>query len=443
MASDLVRALSEWSLTKEQSYLVGSDVEIEGAHFDSREIVAGQMFVPLVADRDGHDFIDDAQRSGAVAYLTSRKDVIDRSGGTAILVPDTAIALRDAASWVRTRFPASMVTIGITGSVGKTSTKDFATAALGEVRRVSANVRSFNNEQGLPITILNAPIETEVLVLEMGMRGFGQIADLCRVARPSIGVVTSIGEAHTELVGGIEGVARAKGELIEALPPQGMAILNGDDSRVRALSSRSVAPVILYGEAEDCDVRISNVVIDDQGRTRAVLTARGVSADLTLAIPGRHMVSNAAAAVAMGVAIGVPLDPMVRGLSHAHVSAHRMRLVRTRRGVTVLDDCYNANPTSMSAALTTLASIGAEPRLAIVGVMAELVNPEEAHLAIADLARSLGIRILPVGTDLYGVAPGDASKMIDLIESLPPDATVLVKGSRVAGLERIVDAVTE
>jgi len=443
LASDLVRALSEWSLTKEQSYLVGSDVEIEGAHFDSREIVAGQMFVPLVADRDGHDFIDDALRSGAVAYLTSRKDVIDRSGGTAILVPDTAIALRDAASWVRTRFPASTVTIGITGSVGKTSTKDFATAALGEVRRVSANVRSFNNEQGLPITILNAPIETEVLVLEMGMRGFGQIADLCRVARPSIGVVTSIGEAHTELVGGIEGVARAKGELIEALPPQGVAILNGDDPRVRALSSRAVAPVILYGEDEDCDVRISDVAIDGQGRTRAVLTARGVRTDLTLAIPGRHMVSNAAAAVAMGVAIGVPLDPMVRGLSHAHVSAHRMRLVRTRRGVTVLDDCYNANPTSMSAALTTLASIGAEPRLAIVGVMAELVNPEEAHLAIADLARSLGIRILPVGTDLYGVAPGDSSEMIDLIESLPPDATVLVKGSRVAGLERIVDAVTE
>jgi UDP-N-acetylmuramoyl-tripeptide--D-alanyl-D-alanine ligase len=149
---------------------------------------------------------------------------------------------------------------------------------------VSANVRSFNNEQGLPITILNAPRETEVLVLEMGMRGFGQIADLCRVARPAIGVVTSIGEAHTELVGGIEGVARAKGELIEALPPHGVAILNGDDHRVRALSSRTVAPVILYGESEGCDVRISDVAIDDRGRTRAVLTAEGDRAELTLAM---------------------------------------------------------------------------------------------------------------------------------------------------------------
>lgn len=443
LASDLVRALSEWSLTGEQSRLVGPDVEIEGAHFDSREIVAGQMFVPLVADRDGHDFIGDAQHSGASAYLTSQKDAIDRFGGTAILVPDTAIALRDAASWVRTKFPASTVTVGITGSVGKTSTKDLATAALGGVRKVSANVRSFNNEQGLPITILNAPLETEVLVLEMGMRGFGQIADLCRVARPAIGVVTSIGEAHTELVGGIEGVARAKGELIEALPPQGFAILNGDDHRVRALASRSAAPVILYGESEDCHVRISEVAIDDRGRTRAVLTSGGVSAELALAIPGRHMVSNAAAAVAIGVAIGIPLDPMVSGLAQAKVSAHRMRLVRTRHGAMVLDDCYNANPTSMNAALETLASIGSMPRLAIVGVMAELEDPEAAHLEIADLAKSLGIRLLPVGTDLYGVAPGDMSEMIDLIGSLPPEATVLVKGSRVAGLEGIVDAVTE
>jgi UDP-N-acetylmuramoyl-tripeptide--D-alanyl-D-alanine ligase len=443
LASDLVRALSERSPTRERLRLVGPDVEIEGAHFDSREIITGQMFVPLVADRDGHDFIGDALRSGASAYLTSRTEVIDRYGGTAIVVPDTAIALRDAASWARTRFPASTVTIGITGSVGKTSTKDFATAALGSVRRVSANVRSFNNEQGLPITILNAPRETEVLVLEMGMRGFGQIADLCRVARPAIGVVTSIGEAHTELVGGIEGVARAKGELIEALPPHGVAILNGDDHRVRALSSRTVAPVILYGESEGCDVRISDVAIDDRGRTRAVLTAEGDRAELTLAIPGRHMVSNAAAAVAVGVAIGVPLDPMVRGLAHAQVSAHRMRIVRTRRGVTILDDCYNANPTSMNAALETLSSIGSGPRLAIVGVMAELADPQAAHLGIADLAGSLGIRLLPVGTDLYGVAPGDASEMIDLIGSLESDATVLVKGSRIAELERIVDAVTE
>lgn len=443
LASDLVRALSDWSLTGETSRLFGPDVEIEGAHFDSREVVSGQMFVPLIADRDGHDFIGDALHSGAVAYLTSRRDVIDRFEGTAILVPDTAVALRDAATWVRTRFPASTVTVGITGSVGKTSTKDFATSALGEVRKVSANVRSFNNEQGLPVTILNAPIDTEILILEMGMRGFGQIADLCRIARPGIGVVTSIGEAHTELVGGIEGVARAKGELIEALPPQGVAILNGDDHRVRALSSRSVAPVILYGEAEDCNVRISNVEFDEQGRARAVITAGVDSAELALAIPGRHMVSNAAAAIAIGVALGLPLVPMIRGLASTRVSDHRMHLAHTRNGATVLDDCYNANPTSMEAALKTLASMGAGPRLAVVGVMAELADPQVAHLEIAELARGLGIQLLPVGTDLYGIAPVGVPEVIDVIGSLGGDVTILVKGSRVAGLEKIVDAVTE
>lgn len=442
MASELARALSEWSLTREESRLVGPDVEIDGAHFDSREISPGQMFVPLVADRDGHDFIESALRAGAVAYLTSRRDVVQRCGGSAILVPDTAIALRDAAGWARTRFPASTVTVGITGSVGKTSTKDFAAAALGAVRSVTANVRSFNNEQGLPITILNAPIDTDVLVVEMGMRGFGQISDLCRIARPSIGVVTCIGEAHTELVGGIEGVAQAKGELIEALPPQGVAILNGDDRRVRGLSSRSVAPVLLYGEADDCDVRITDVSFDETGCGRSLVIAHGEEAELTLAVPGRHMVSNAAAALAVGVAIGIPLAAMVGSLGRAAVSAHRMQLVHTRGGAVVLDDCYNANPTSMAAALATLASLEARNRVAVVGVMAEIADPTTAHREIAAVARDLGIRLVAVGTDLYGIDPIDIEAVVAQIDSLGRDSAVLVKGSRVAGLERVVEAVT-
>lgn len=442
LASELARALSEWSLTREESRLIGPDLEITGAHFDSREITPGQMFVPLIGDRDGHDFIGAALDAGASAYLTSQRDVVDRLGGTAILVPDTAIALRDAASWVRTRFPASTVVVGITGSVGKTSTKDFAAAALGSVRTVTANVRSFNNEQGLPVTILNAPLDTEILVLEMGMRGFGQIADLCRIARPSIGVVTCIGEAHTELVGGLDGVAEAKGELIEALAPQGVAILNGDDSRARGISSRSVAPVLLYGEGKDCDIRISDVRIDDRGHPRATITAAGESVDVSLAIPGRHMISNAAAALAIGVAVGVPLEPMATALSRANVSAHRMQLTRTRSGAVLLDDSYNANPTSMVAALETLSTIECSTRVAVLGVMAELADPQSAHRDIADVARRLGIRLIAVGTDLYGV---DASVLDDVaadIGSLGREAAVLVKGSRVAGLERLVDAVT-
>ena len=441
-AGELARALTEWSLTKETSYLLGPDTDIDGAHFDSREIVAGQMFVPLVAERDGHDFVEAALRAGASAYLTSRRDVFERCGGSAILVPDTAIGLRDAASWARTRFPASTAVIGITGSVGKTSTKDFAAAGLGAVRRVAANVRSFNNEQGLPITILNAPSNTEVLVLEMGMRGFGQIEDLCRVARPAIGVVTSIGEAHTELVGGIDGVARAKGELIEALPPQGVAILNGDDERVRALSSRSSAPVLLYGEMSDCDVRIVDVALDERGCARAVIQASGEAVELSLDIPGRHMASNAAAAIAMGVALGLPLAPIAAALSEVTLSAHRMRLLRTRSGALLLDDCYNANPTSMAAALTTLASIRSSRRLAVVGVMAELDDPVAKHREIAELAQRLGVGLRAVGTDLYGIEPTGFDQVLAEIGSCGDGCAVLIKGSRVAGLEKLVEQLT-
>lgn len=442
-ASELARALSEWSLTGETSHLVGPDTEISGASFDSREIVAGQMFVPLIAERDGHDYVEDALRRGAAAYLSSRRDVIDRLGGTGILVPDTAIALRDAASWARTRFPVSTVSVGITGSVGKTSTKDFAVATLGSLRNVTANVRSFNNEQGLPITILNAPIDTDVLVLEMGMRGFGQIADLCRIARPSIGVVTSIGHAHTELVGGIEGVAEAKGELVEALPPQGVAVLNADDPRVRALSARTVATVLTYGEAPDSDVVIEDVQLDSSGCARAVIRRGSDHALVSLSVPGRHMISNAAAALAVGVALGLSLEPMAEGLSGVALSPHRMRIVTNRNGVIVLDDSYNANPTSMAAALRTLATIEARERVAVVGVMAELSDPATSHREIAQLADELGIRLVVVGTDLYGVEPMDTNAVIADAGSLGRGAAVLVKASRVAALERIVAAITE
>jgi UDP-N-acetylmuramoyl-tripeptide--D-alanyl-D-alanine ligase len=274
-AAELVAALTARNLHGDRARLVGPDVEIDGVTFDSRDVRPGQLFVPIVAERDGHDFIGDALAAGAVAYLSSRDDAHARFGGTAIRVRDTAESLIDVGGWVRTLFPASTVVIGVTGSVGKTSTKDFIAVALGGQIATTANIRSFNNEQGLPVTIINAPSDTRALVLEMGMRGFGQIADLCRIARPSIGVVTRVGEAHTELVGGLDGVAQAKGELIEALPPQGFAILNADDERVRAMASRSSAPVLLYGESGDADVRIDGLAVNEHGRATFDVIVRG------------------------------------------------------------------------------------------------------------------------------------------------------------------------
>jgi len=433
LASELANAIG--------GRLVGPDTEIDGATFDSRQVLHHQLFVPIVAERDGHDFISDALKAGAAAYLTSRPELIEGLGGTAIVVDDTAQALIDAARWGRTQFPASTVVIGVTGSVGKTSTKDLIVAALSSAKRVVANVRSFNNEQGLPVTILNASLATEVLVLEMGMRGLGQIDDLCRIARPHIGIVTRVGEAHTELVGGIEGVAQAKGELIEALPPQGVAILNADDERVIAMRSRSVAPVLSFGESTSADIRIANLHLDAHGCALFDVSTPSGSATVNLSIPGRHMALNAAAAIAVGEALGVDLELMVESLRSASISDRRMQSKTTRNGSLLLDDCYNANPTSMAAAIETLAQISATRKVAVLGVMAEIENPEMAYTDIARLARANNIDIIAVGTSGYGSTPLTIDQVIEQLNQCDSSAAILVKGSRVAALERVVDAV--
>ncbi|MCU1365652.1 MAG: murF, partial [Ilumatobacteraceae bacterium] len=242
--------------------LVGPDVDLDGVSFDSRSVEAGQLFVAIVADRDGHAFVPGALAGGAGAVLVQHA----ASEGTSIVVADTATALLDLGRWGRGRTTARV--IGVTGSVGKTSTKDLARAALAAGLRTAANERSFNNDQGLPVTILNAPDDTEALVLEMGMRGLGEIARLCDVGRPDIGIVTRVAAAHTELLGGIEGVARAKAELVDALPATGTAILNADDPLVAAMASRCAGGVITFGRTDASDVRILELWLDDLARPR-------------------------------------------------------------------------------------------------------------------------------------------------------------------------------
>ena len=437
-ALDLARALGECGPCR----VIGPDVDIDGASFDSRDLVPGQMFVALTAERDGHDFVEGALDAGASACLVSRElppHVAART--TSIVVSDTSTALVDAARWARGRFPAGTMAVGITGSVGKTSTKDLVAAAVSSSRRTVANLRSYNNEQGLPVTILNAPLDTEVLVLEMGMRGFGQIEELCRIARPAIGVVTRVGEAHTAMVGGIEGVAEAKGELVEALPSFGAAILNADDPRVSAMRSRTDARVLMYGESPVADVCITDLRLDDGGcAVFAARTSQG-SIDIRLPMPGRHMASNAAAAVATGIVLGVSLEAMAEGLASAELSPHRMRVTRSRGGATVIDDSYNANPTSMQAALETLAGFPAERRIAILGLMAELDDELDAHRRVAEVATTHGIELIAVGTDAYGVQPTSIDRVEELVSGSDDSAAILVKGSRVVGLDRLVDRV--
>ncbi|HYN32372.1 MAG TPA: UDP-N-acetylmuramoyl-tripeptide--D-alanyl-D-alanine ligase [Ilumatobacteraceae bacterium] len=411
--------------------LIGPDVEFDGASFDSRSTQPGQLFVPIVAERNGHEFIGVAREAGAPVHLTSEPDPYRRDG-TAIEVADTGLALLALAGWARRRLEARVV--GITGSVGKTSTKDLMAAACGAGRRTRANERSFNNDQGLPVTILNAPDDTEVLILEMGMRGFGHISRLCEVARPDIGVVTVVGEAHTELVGGIDGVARAKGELVEALPASGTAVLNADDPRVVAMAARTGAEVITFGA--DGDVRVSDVVLDNAALAGFTVDTPWGRGRVRLAVPGRHMVTNAAAALAVAGIVGVDLAAAIDALSTATVSGMRMEVTTAPSGATIVNDAYNANPTSMRAALDALAAMRAERHVAVLGVMAEIEEPEPAHRQIAEYAHELGIEVIAVGTALYGIEPTDDVR--SAVGDLGADVAVLVKASRAAGLERVV-----
>jgi UDP-N-acetylmuramoyl-tripeptide--D-alanyl-D-alanine ligase len=413
--------------------LRGADVDVDGASFDSRSVRPGELFVPLVAARDGHDFVAAAAARGAAATLAARPVEAPLA---VVEVADTAVALMALASWARERMAATVV--GITGSVGKTSTKDLVRAALSAGRRVTANERSFNNEQGLPVTILGAPADTEVLVLEMGMRALGEIARLCAVGRPTIGIVTAVAASHTETLGGLDGVARAKGELVAALPPSGTAILNADDERVRTMAARTTAGVLTYGHARDADVRIDDLALDELARPRATVRTPWGTVEVALAIPGAHMAANAAAALATAGVVGVDLGAAAAALAGAPLSAMRMQVVPAASGGIVVNDAYNANPASMAAALASLAAVRATRRVAVVGAMAELDDPAAAHREIAALARDLGIELVAVGTADYGVPAIDDDAVLASVGPVHDGVAVLVKASRAVGLERLV-----
>jgi UDP-N-acetylmuramoyl-tripeptide--D-alanyl-D-alanine ligase len=416
--------------------LHGADVIVRGAAIDSRRIAGGELFVPIVAERDGHDFVLSALAAGAAAYLTAHGPLAGVDA-PAIEVSDTAAALLELGRHARSRLPERVV--AITGSVGKTSTKDLLRAVLSGTWHTVANEASFNNELGVPLTLLGAPDAVEAVVVEMGARGPGHIRTLCDVARPTVGVVTVVQGAHLELFGDLEAVAAAKGELVEALASDGVAVLNADDHRVAAMASRTEATVVTFGEAGD--VRAEGVRLDAELRPSFHLRSPWGDADVALAARGRHQVVNALASAATGLALGVHPEAVAAALHTAALSSMRMQLDVTASGLRVLNDAYNANPTSMRAALEALAALGARRRVAVLGVMAELGPGGDAeHLAIAAQAAELGIRVVAVDAAAYGpsvehVASVDAA--LASVADLGEGDAVLVKGSRVAALERV------
>lgn len=418
--------------------LIGPDASLDGAAFDSRELSHGQLFVALLGDRDGHDFVPAAFERGAAAALVASGSQLPATvpdGATLIEVDDTAAALRRLATWARSERLTSATVVGVTGSVGKTTTKDLLGAALGASRRVMVNARSFNNDQGLPVTVLDAADDTEVLVVEMGMRGIGEITRLCEVAAPHIGVVTAVGHSHTAMVGGIDGVARAKSELVVALPGDGVAVLNADDPRVVAMAAVAPGRVVTYGVSGDADVRIADLELDHLARGRFRAETPWGSVEVALGVVGEHMASNAAAALAVCGIVDADLPAAASALGEAGASAMRMELAHTASGAIVINDAYNANPTSTAAALEALARVGATRRVAILGTMAELDDPAASHRQIASLADRLGIDLISVGTELFGVEPCDDP--VAVLGPIGRGDVVLVKASRVAGLDRV------
>ena len=447
---------------RELADIVGGDVVdgtgyefVTSATIDSRAVREGALFVALPGERaDGHAYAAAAVAAGAGGVLAARP-----VGVPAVVVADPAEALANLACWTAARLPAR--TVGITGSTGKTSTKDLAAQVVERAGTTVAPVGSFNNELGLPLTVLTADESTEFLVLEMSARGTGHIAWLCGVAPPEAGVVLNVGVAHLGEFGSREAIAQAKGELVEALPASGVAILNADDDLVMAMRARTSARVVTFGGGGD--YRAEEVTLDGLSRASFRLVTPGGAAHVRLRLVGEHHVSNALASAAIGAWAGLDVGTVAAALSDA-VPRSRWRMEVTERddGVVVINDAYNANPDSMRAALKALVAAGRGRRTwAVLGEMAELGDAAwEEHDALGRLCVRMNVaRLVAVGPNAKAIHAGatlegswgeeaayveDAGAAIRLLHAeLEPGDVVLVKASRAAALERVALALVE
>ncbi|MFA5883877.1 MAG: UDP-N-acetylmuramoyl-tripeptide--D-alanyl-D-alanine ligase [Acidimicrobiia bacterium] len=430
------------------------DAAVTSFAIDSRVLEPGACFVALRDARDGHDFVGDAFARGARVALVAR--AVDHPADAAlVLVDDPLDALARLAGQVRRRW-TDVTVVGITGSAGKTSTKDLTAAALAGGRRVHASFGSFNNEAGLPLTLLGAPSRTEVVVAEMGARFAGNIADLCAIAEPTIGVVTHVGLAHAEHLGGRDGILETKGELVDALPAGGTAVLNADDPATPALAARTAARVLTVGTAAGADVRVHGLVVDTDLRPRFRVASPWGTLEVELAMRGAHQAMNAAMGAAVALVVGVDPATVAEGLAGATTAAWRMHLSTSPGGIVVLNDAYNASPSSMRAALRSLGDMpAAGRRVAVLGDMLELgAHAEEEHAAIGTLAATAGVDLLvAVGPNsavtaahaeragIVALTAADRDEAHALIAAhVRPGDAVLVKASRAVGLESVAEA---
>lgn len=449
---------------------------LSGASVDSRTISQGQIFFALPGDNfDGHDYVAAAAGRGAAAVvissLHSERFAAGLPAGTAVVaVADPHKALLDLAAAAARLHTATK--IAISGSTGKTTVKDMLLSIAQVNYKAVASARSYNNEIGVPLTILNADPACDFLILEVGMRSPGDVALLAKVISPSIGIITNVGPSHIGRLGSLEAIANAKAELLEHVSHDGAVVLNSDDAFSAAMASKAVSRVIWFGGEGALGVSVRTIPAEKLDATKPVtlveITYEGRTVQAAMPILGVHQASNAAAAAAGAIACGIPMEEIATGLSRAGLSPMRMEVSGSSCGATIINDAYNANPDSMASALRTLAGISAGRRIAVLGSMKELGDySAEAHRQIGRLIATLPIEfLLTVGEEAAdiadaaiesGIAAGraesyqvisctdvDAAKL--LVEEMIDDGRigsndlVLVKASRAVGLERIVEA---
>lgn len=425
--------------------------------FDSRALAPGSCFVALKGDRDGHEFVGAAFDAGAHVALVDRDPTpaVPLGEGRALVrVADALTGLQRVAASIRTD-RSDLRVVAVTGSTGKTSTKDLLAAALAPLGAF-ANAESYNNEFGLPLTLCNLPSQAGVVVTEMGERSLGDLKKLCEIARPVVGVVTNVGLAHAEYLGGHAGTVEVLSEMLRSLPPEGVAVLNADDPFLGELSAATNARILRAGFAADAEYRIEDVRLDAELRP----TFRVQGQAFSVPFRGEHHAQNAAQAVAVAHgALGLDLDVIATELAGAAPARWRMELLESDTGVIVLNDAYNANPASMEAALVALSRLPVKApgrRIAVLGDMRELGrHHDDAHNTVGARAAELRVDLVlgvgdggslivaeaKAGGTVATTVADAAGAVAVLVGQLRPGDAVLVKGSRALGLERVADAI--
>jgi UDP-N-acetylmuramoyl-tripeptide--D-alanyl-D-alanine ligase len=430
-------------------------VTVSGVQVDTRKIQPGDAFVAFEgAQTDGHLFVNNAFDCGASVAIVGKP--VKTDGGCVIQVEAPLTAIQALAKHERSTFTGPVV--GVTGSNGKTTTKQMVAAVLGGAKSCLYTQGNFNNELGLPLTILQRTPAHRAMVLEMGMRGFGQIASLCDIAQPNIGIITNIGQSHIELLGSQAGIAKAKAELLAALPASGCAILNQDDDFLVQVAEQTKAPVIWYGLQSDADVHARDITWTKEGM-RFTAVVFGQTQQMFLPTYGHHNILNALAATAVGHATDIPLPQISERLAALEELSGRLNILQGKDQTTIIDDCYNASPLSVTASLNVLAELAPEnQRIAILGDMFELGwFAEQGHRQVGEHAAQVGVsRLMAVGDDARWIAeaartggvkdvihaPTVETAISQLAAWIEPQTTVLVKASRGMHLERIVAALT-